>query len=264
MIDGLDRDDAVIVDEYKTAAAVWTQLRVKYCKTDKSMARINMSAIQNFEYTEESKIDSSWTKLKEYRRKVIAANTCYAAVYPDDVLFHVLTSALYKAKRYTGVLDGFMTQNLSVEESLKILQEKESQVREAELVKVTSLAARRQKVFDRRNSGSDSDVEMVDLTTKYYCCGSKEHFVADCEYQAASNEYARKLRLKKENSRKTKQNTKLKKSRVTQALKRKIQLKDQEKVMRLLILRLLPMKSTPLNQTPKILMMKSWHFPRKT
>ncbi|KAI0993327.1 hypothetical protein K3495_g14857 [Podosphaera aphanis] len=81
MIDGLDRDDAVLVDEYETAAAVWTQLRVKYCKTDKSTARINMSAIQNFEYTEESTIDSSWTKLKEYRRKVIAANRCYAAAY---------------------------------------------------------------------------------------------------------------------------------------------------------------------------------------
>ncbi|KAI0998411.1 hypothetical protein K3495_g9785 [Podosphaera aphanis] len=209
MIDGLDRDDAVLIDEYETVAAVWTQLRIKYYNTDKLTARINMSAIQNFEYTEESTIDSPWTKPKEYRRKVIALNRFYAAAYPDNVLFYVLTSAFYKANRYAG--------------------EKESQTREAELVKDTSLSARRQKVFDRRNSGNESDVEMEDLTMKCYSCSSKEYFVADCEYQAASNEYARKIRLKKEDSRRTKQNSKLKKSRGTSSLKKKYPTKRPRK-----------------------------------
>lgn len=126
IIDGLDTDYAILIDEYETAGAVWTHLRVKYYKTKKSTARINMSAIQTFVFGNDSTIDASWTNLKEYRRRVVAANRNDASVYPDDVLFHVLTSVLYKAGKHANVLDGFLTQNLSVDESLKLLQEKGS------------------------------------------------------------------------------------------------------------------------------------------
>lgn len=124
------------------AAAVWTQLKVKYCKTDKLTARINMSAIQKFAFNDDSTIDGSWTKLKKFHRKIIAANRNYASAYPDDVLFHVLTSALYKADKYVNVLNGFLTQNLSVDESLKTLQEKEFPIRELE-TNFKGLAAQR-------------------------------------------------------------------------------------------------------------------------
>ncbi|KAI1006143.1 hypothetical protein K3495_g2078 [Podosphaera aphanis] len=124
-IDGLDRDDVLLFDQYDTAAIVWPQLSGKYCKIDKSTARVIVSAIQNFGYTEESMMDSFWTKLKECHRKVIIANKCFIAAYPDAVLFCILKSALYKAARYPGALDEFITQNLSVEESLKSLQETE-------------------------------------------------------------------------------------------------------------------------------------------
>lgn len=39
---------------------------------------------------------------------------------------------------------------------------------------------------------------MPDVALECFCCGSTEHFVADCKYQTASREYARKLRLKDE------------------------------------------------------------------
>lgn len=41
---------------------------------------------------------------------------------------------------------------------------------------------------------------MKDYPMEYYSCDSNEHLVADCKYQALSQEYARKLRLKKEKS----------------------------------------------------------------
>lgn len=92
-----------------------------------------MSLIQKFLFSDDSTIDGSWTKLKEYRRKVISANRNYASTYPDEVLFQTLNSVLFKADKYSNVLDGFLTQNLTVDESLKILQGKESQTREVEV-----------------------------------------------------------------------------------------------------------------------------------
>ncbi|KAG5942871.1 hypothetical protein E4U59_000815 [Claviceps monticola] len=40
MLDGLSSDDAVIIDEYETAAAVWAQLQKRYAKTSASYAKL--------------------------------------------------------------------------------------------------------------------------------------------------------------------------------------------------------------------------------
>ena len=38
ILEGLGEDDGILVDEYKTAATVWTQLKIKYKKTSTSTA----------------------------------------------------------------------------------------------------------------------------------------------------------------------------------------------------------------------------------
>lgn len=131
ILEGLDSDDAVLIDEYETAPAVWTQLKIKYEKTSISTTNKYMTLLQTFPYDKNIGIDGSWTKLKEYRRKLIAANGAMRLAYPDHALLLILTMALQKQGKYTAVIDGFLTQqSLSTEEKIKILGEKEAQLKD--------------------------------------------------------------------------------------------------------------------------------------
>jgi hypothetical protein len=205
ILEGLGQDDAVLVDEYETAMAVWTQLKIKYEKTSATTANQYMTLMQNFAYDKSIGIDGSWTKLKEYRRKLVAANSEMRLAYPDGALLLILTIALRKEGHYSAILDGFLTQQtLSTEEKIKILGEKETQLKGTAKDERAHAAWRQHKAVyhhpnhpPRRNS-NNSDTSMADVALECFCCGSTEHFVADCKYQAASREYARKLRLKDE------------------------------------------------------------------
>lgn len=114
----------MLINEYETARVVWTQLKTKYSKTDNSTARINMFSLQKFVLSDDSTIDGSWTKLIEYRQKVISAKKSYVSTYLDDILFYILKFALHKADKYVNVPDEFLTENLTFDESLEFLKEK--------------------------------------------------------------------------------------------------------------------------------------------
>lgn len=52
--------------------------------------------------------------------------------YPDEALLLILTIALRQQGQYDAILDGFLTQqSLSTEEKIKILGEKEMQLKES-------------------------------------------------------------------------------------------------------------------------------------
>lgn len=232
ILEGLDEDDAVLIDEYETSSAVWTQLKLKYEKTSSSTANQYMTSIQNFTFNKETGIDGSWSKLKEYRRKVIAANTAMKNAYPDEALLLILTLALQKQGRYTAVIDGFLTaQSLSVDEKVKILQEKETRLQDLEPrsnSKERAHAAWRQhkQVYrhpnhqSRRDSNS-SEQSMTGIAQECFCCGSADHFVADCEFQAASREYARNLRMQKDGKKDAKRRSDKKSNSVKKPSKRR-------------------------------------------
>ena len=151
-----------------------------------------MTKLQNFTFEKDVGIDGSWTKLKEYRRKIVAANAVIKNAYPDEALLLVLTLSLQKQGQYTAVVDGFLTQqSLSTEEKIKILGEKEAMLKDSKTSgsKERANAARRQyKAVYRhpnhhsRRSSSDSNVSITDASFECYCCGSTEHFVVDCEF----------------------------------------------------------------------------------
>lgn len=206
ILDGLGPDDSILIDEYETASAVWTQLKIKYNKTSASTANQYLTALYNFSFDKDTGIDGSWTKLKEYRRKLVAANPTMRLAHPDEGLFLILTTALQRQGSYTTEIDGFLTQqSLSADEKLKILGEKEAQLQGQSGRSEKANAAWRQhkEVYrhpnhsSRRNSGS-SDMSMTGVSFECYCCGSTDHYVADCKFQAASKEFARNLRLKEE------------------------------------------------------------------
>ena len=124
ILQSLDEDDQALVDEYETAKNLWTALKSKYSKTNESIANRYMAKIAGFSYKPSRGIDGSWTKLKEYRRKLISAKSVMKSAYPDDALFLILTKKL--PKEFKATTDGFrMRPELTVEDKLKYLYEVE-------------------------------------------------------------------------------------------------------------------------------------------
>ena len=209
MLNGLGSDDATLVDEYQTAKAVWEQLKIKYEKTSITTVNTYMTALQNFVYDKEVGMDSSWTKLKEYRRKLVAADASMKTAYPDTSIFLILTVALRRHQEYSSILDGFLTQqSLTTDEKLKILMEKEDQLKGSTEEKAHAAWRHNKGLYrktshNRRNS-NDSDMSMKDSYDECFCCGGTDHFAAKCEFREASREYAKGLRLRKESGKEPK------------------------------------------------------------
>jgi len=111
--------------------------------------------------------------------------------HPNEGLLLILTTAFQKQSRYTVIIDKFLTQQtLSIKEKLKILKEKEAQMKEAGGKGEKANAAWRQyKIVYRhpnhhssRKNNSSSNISITGVSFEYYCCGSTEHYVANCEF----------------------------------------------------------------------------------
>jgi hypothetical protein len=188
LVDALDRDDQALLEGSDiTAKQVWTHLKAKYSKTSESTVQKYMTKIQTFEFDKDKGIDAAWDKLKEYRRKMEAGDPALKATYPDKTLLNVLTRTL--PKEFTAILDGFRTnQSLAIDERLKILVEKEEDLKDAE----KAYWSRRRNKRDSRRS---SDTSMKDDSGKQCCylCG-EEHWARDCDLKEEILKYGKKLR----------------------------------------------------------------------
>ena len=71
-------------------------------------------------------INRAWTKLKKYRRKIVATNTIIKLAYPNKTLFFTLIIALQKQNQYTAILDNFLSNPslFTVEKKKKIWRKK--------------------------------------------------------------------------------------------------------------------------------------------
>ncbi|KAI0992054.1 hypothetical protein K3495_g16132, partial [Podosphaera aphanis] len=122
----LSEDDQALIDEYETAFSFWAHLKSKYSSTDATTANKYMTAIQTFSFGMEnaSTIATAWDKLKDFRRKLINANSKLKETYPDEGLFLVLIRALPSS--YGSTVDTLnILLGMSIDEKLKHLQEKE-------------------------------------------------------------------------------------------------------------------------------------------
>ncbi|CAA9957830.1 hypothetical protein PTMSG1_01410 [Pyrenophora teres f. maculata] len=96
----LDDDDA-LADEYETASALWTALK-----------------------KDEKDVDYTWAKLKEYRRKIIAAKPAAKGLYNNEALLQIILRALPEG--YGSVIDYLDVQtSLTVDEKIAALCTKE-------------------------------------------------------------------------------------------------------------------------------------------
>jgi hypothetical protein len=120
----LSDDDQALVDEYDTAFQFWAYLRKKYTQTDATAANMYMTRIQTFTFDSDSTIVGSWEKLKDCRRKLVAADADTEGAYKDSALLLILVRSL--PTRFRTTIDTLNAQlNLTVEQKLKFLEEKE-------------------------------------------------------------------------------------------------------------------------------------------
>ena len=72
---GLSWDNKDSLGEYETVKEAWTYFKTKYAKISALTANTYITRLQTFMYNKTKGIDHAWTKLKEYRRKLVAAKS---------------------------------------------------------------------------------------------------------------------------------------------------------------------------------------------
>ncbi|KAI1516726.1 Retrotran-gag-2 domain containing protein [Pyrenophora tritici-repentis] len=190
----LSEDDQALIDEYDTAFQFWAYLQKKYTQTDATTANIYMTRIQKFTFNPGNTIVGSWEKLKDYRRKLVAADADTNGAYKDSALLLVLIRSL--PKEFKTTIDTLNAQlNLTVEQKLKFLEEKE--VRDQQDANEKALPAFRKtekyvppyRRRNHKNSPLSSDSESgAKFTVQCFLCDGA-HGVRDCPRR----ERARKL-----------------------------------------------------------------------
>jgi hypothetical protein len=180
----LSDEDQALIDEYETAFQFWAYLREKYSQTDATTANIYMTKIQTFTFNPENKIVGSWETLKDYRRKLVAADALFNEAFQDSALLLVLCRSLPES--FTTTIDTFNAQlNLTVKQKLKFLEEKEIRTQQRLTNRLTQRFERPTSMFHPKNAkatgprchhqtlsivlGQDLNVAFV---TKVISCGN--------------------------------------------------------------------------------------------
>lgn len=183
ILQSLCEEDQALYDEHASAMALWTALKVKHSRTNKNEANSNLANIANFVYDAKLGVNGCWAKLKEYRRKLIAANALMKNSYPDEGLLMIFTRTMPIEFRATiDVLKFQLT--MTVDEKLKALYEVEERNKEANDKESEESAhiARGSKYIPpyRRNSndstGSDSRRK---YNTVCLLC-DENHYIRNC------------------------------------------------------------------------------------
>ena len=143
----MSKDDRDLLEEYETAEAPWAGLSAKYSRTSESRANDYLSKITQFEFDESSSLDVAWSRLKEYRRKLVSANTDMKNAFPDKALFLFMTRSLPLAYKPTD--DGFrVATSMDIDEKLRILHEVEEDTRAETAIKARQRTSRHRRVSD--------------------------------------------------------------------------------------------------------------------
>lgn len=178
MFRSLSLDDQALYDEYDSAFSLWAYLRSKYQQIDSTTANEYMTLIQNFSF-DDMTITQGWDKLKEYRRKLCAADIRSKHAYQDEALLLILIRSL--PSEYVATIDTLdALTELSVEEKLKRLQTKETRLISSH---------RNENAFPSYSRDKDTGYS----PTCYLC--RRRHFIKACPFmefaQDAVEEYIR-------------------------------------------------------------------------
>jgi hypothetical protein len=195
----LSDDDQALVDEYDTAFQFWAYLRKKYTQTDATAANMYMTRIQTFTFDPDSTIVGSWEKLKDYRRKLVAADADTEGAYKDSALLLILIRSLPTS--FSTTIDTLNAQlNLTVEQKLKFLEEKE--VRDKQDTNEQALPAFRKAhkyvpphKRGSRDLSSDSEPYATSGIQCYLC--DEPHYMRDCSKLVKARKLLREYEAEK-------------------------------------------------------------------
>jgi hypothetical protein len=174
----IDETDEQYIEDFEDVKSKWEGLYAKYSKKTPQATREHMRKITTFSLEQDMTVEDAWTKLKELRRDVIAANPARKSTFTDDELFDYLLEGLPEDYAITcSVIDSQTT--LHIDDKLLILrrqQEKLSAKTTALVARQKSSRPRSPRRRGRSRGGSDSGGD----NAKCYLCASN-HYVKDCD-----------------------------------------------------------------------------------
>ncbi|KAI1507677.1 hypothetical protein Ptr86124_013394 [Pyrenophora tritici-repentis] len=203
----LGDDDQALIDEYDTAFQFWAYLRKKYTQNNATAANMYMTRIQTFTFDSESTIIGSWEKLKDYRRKLVAADADTDGAYKDSALLLILIRSL--PTRFRTTVDTVNAQlNLTVEQKLKFLEEKE--VRDQQDANEQALPAFR-KAYKYVPPHKRGDKDLLSLSSdsepgatsgiQCYLC-DQPHYMRDCSKLGKARQLLKEYEVEKKQRKK--------------------------------------------------------------
>ncbi|KAI0999557.1 hypothetical protein K3495_g8641 [Podosphaera aphanis] len=203
----IQREDDIDLDfgkKFNTTNAKWIALIKKYTKSPPATNRETVKKITAFTFEPDETIERGWTRIREYRRRVVEATPQLAEAYSKEHLFDFFVQALppeYKITRQT--IDGYPF--LPVLDKLDVLYGAENEICTSKDKEIAMAArykdryqnrSRSTKFYDNRrcrNSSRDSYGSGPSCRT---CKG--RHPKHDCPYQEAFEEFTIELRIKDE------------------------------------------------------------------
>lgn len=174
----IDDIDSKALKEYATIKEGWESLWAKYSKILPATAREDQIRLTNYQWDDSLTINDAWVELKTLRRRAVNANPRLASAYDEQMLLQFLLPALPDEYAITiATLDA--QPNLSVQDKLIALRNREDVIRVAKAIEDKALAAKQSAVPKPDNEGS---------TIRCGFCRRRPHDTDKCQFQKAFNE----------------------------------------------------------------------------
>ena len=169
----VDDIDSKALKEFNTVKEGWESIWTKYSKIRPATAREDQIKLTNYQWEESQTIDNAWVELKTLRRRAVNANPRLADAYDEQMLLQFLLPALPEEFAITvATLDA--QPNLSVQDKLVALRNREDVVRVAKAVEDKALAAKQSAVPKQEK--------------KCDFCHRGAHETDECQFWKAFNE----------------------------------------------------------------------------
>ena len=178
-------------------------MKVKYAQPSKLAAAKYTRELHDFSWNDKFTVIDAWNKLKEIRRKIIAAKPSAKGQYDDESLLLILTSALPDS--YQSTVDTLNVQtNLTVDDQLKHLQNKEERLGlgtnsdkesgHAAYIRGGGIRTKRSRTFFKQREPG-SDVEMGGTRVTCFFCDA-DHTAMNCPYREKVRQFIKQLKDK--------------------------------------------------------------------
>jgi hypothetical protein len=199
LLQGLNDDDQALLDEYDTPKALWEYLKSKYTQPSKLAAAKYTKELHDFTWNNNFTIIDAWNKLKEIRRKIIAAKPLARTQYDDDSLMLILTTVL--PDQYQSTVDTLNIQaDLSIDDQIKHLQNKEERLGLGTDERESGHAAyssREPRGLRTKRSREFYDNHAESEPACYYC--DDNHLARKCPFKADIRKFVQQLKRRQTN-----------------------------------------------------------------